>query len=101
MVRLEMLWTVRRNCPEGARFMFNCYKHWVQLLLHCLGTSSPAILINQERITHVEPFLVVLYGITLVTLVEELRASDPGVLTPPNAENSAFDRLDRIGGVKS
>ena len=30
---LAMLWTVRHHWPAGARFMFNCYKHWTQLLL--------------------------------------------------------------------
>ena len=27
--RLAMLWTVRHRWPAGARFAFNCYKHWV------------------------------------------------------------------------
>ena len=26
--RLAMLWTVRHRWPAGARFAFNCYKHW-------------------------------------------------------------------------
>ena len=32
--RLAMLWTVRHRWPVGARFAFNCYRHWAQLLLH-------------------------------------------------------------------
>ena len=28
-----MLWTVQHRWPEGARFAFNCYWHWAQLLL--------------------------------------------------------------------
>ena len=35
--RLEMLWTVRHRWPAGARFAFNCYKHWAQLLLRQPG----------------------------------------------------------------
>ena len=31
--RLEMLWKVRHRWPAGARFVFNCYRHLVQLLL--------------------------------------------------------------------
>ena len=31
--RLAMLWTVRHRWPAGAKFAFNCYKHWAQLLL--------------------------------------------------------------------
>ena len=30
--RLAMLWTVRHRWPAGARFAFNCYRHWAQLL---------------------------------------------------------------------
>ena len=34
---LAMLWTVRHRWPVGARFSFNCYRHWAQLLLHQPG----------------------------------------------------------------
>ena len=30
---LKMLWNVRQHWPAGARFPFNCYMYWVQLLL--------------------------------------------------------------------
>ena len=36
-----------------------------------------------------------LYGITLVPLAEELRAVDPGVLSPFYADDAAFDGLAR------
>ena len=36
---------------------------------------------------------MVLYGITLVPLAEELRAADPGILSPFYADNAAFDGL--------
>ena len=34
---------------------------------------------------------MVLYGITLVPLAEELRAADPGILSPFYADNATFD----------
>ena len=34
---------------------------------------------------------MVLYGITLAPLVEELRAADPGILSPFYADDAAFD----------
>ena len=43
--RLEMLWTVRHHWLAGARFAFNCYRHWVQLLLRHLGGPPVTILI--------------------------------------------------------
>ena len=36
---------------------------------------------------------MVLYGITLVPLDEELRAADPGLLSPFYADDAAFDGL--------
>ena len=38
---------------------------------------------------------MVLYGITLVPLVEELRAADPWLLSPFYADNTAFNGLER------
>ena len=35
--RLEMLWTVQHLWLAGARFAFNCYKYWAQLLLRQTG----------------------------------------------------------------
>ena len=31
--RLAMMWTVRHRWPAGARFTFNCYRNWAQLLI--------------------------------------------------------------------
>ena len=38
---------------------------------------------------------MVLYGITLVPLAEELRAADPGLLLPFYAGDAAFDGSDQ------
>jgi hypothetical protein len=29
--QMEMLWTIHHEWPSGARFTFNCYKHWMAL----------------------------------------------------------------------
>ena len=42
--RLAMLWTVQHRWPAGARFTFNCYRHWAQLLLLQPGELSVTIL---------------------------------------------------------
>ena len=31
--RLAIMWAMQHRKPAGARFSFNCYKHWVQILL--------------------------------------------------------------------
>ena len=85
-----MLWTVRHCWPAGERFAFNCYRHWAQLLLRQPG-KAPVTILNREGVTQVDPLLMVLYGITLIPLADELRAADPGLLSPYYAHNAAFD----------
>ena len=46
MSRLSMLWTVRHRLPVGERFAFNCYRHWVKLLLRHSREMSVTILIR-------------------------------------------------------
>ena len=43
----------------------------------------------------VDPLSMVLYGITIVPLAEELRAADPGLLSPFYADDAAFDGSER------
>ena len=88
--RLAMLWTVRHHWLAGARFAYNCYNHWAQLLLLHPGETQVKIL-SREGVTQVYPLLMVLYGITLAPLVEELRAADPGLLSTFYADDAVFD----------
>ena len=92
--RLAMLWTVRHRWPAGARFAFNCYKHWAQLLLRQPG-EPPVTILSREGVTQGDPLSMVLYGITLVPLTKELRAADTGLLSPFYADDAAFDGLVR------
>ena len=88
--RLEMLWTVQNRWPAGARFAFNCYMHWSQLLLRQMG-DPPVTILSREGATQGNPFSMVMYGITLAPLAEELRAADLGLLSPFYADDTAFD----------
>ena len=87
-----MLWTVWHCWPAGARFAFNCYKHWAQLLLLQPG-EPPVTILSREGVTQYDLLSMVLYRITLVPLAEELRAADPGLLSPFYADEEAFDGL--------
>ena len=92
--RLAMLWNVRHRWPAGARFVFNCYRHWAQLLLRH-PEDPPVTILSREGVTQGEPLSMVLYGITLVPLEEDLRAADPGIISPFYADDLAFDGLGR------
>ena len=48
---------------------------------------------SREEVTQGDPLSMVLYGITLVPLAEELIAVDPGFLSPLYADDAAFDSL--------
>ena len=90
MSLLAMLWTVRHRWPVGARFTFNFYWHWAQLLL--LHPGEPLVtILRREGVTQVDPLLMVLYGITLFPLAEELRAADLRLLYPFYMDDAAFD----------
>ena len=72
--------------------MFNCYRHWAQLLLQHPG-DLPVTILSQERVTQGFTLSMVLYRITLVPLAKELRTADPGLLYLSYADDAAFDSL--------
>ena len=86
-----MLWTVQHRWPAGARFAFNCYRHWAQILLHHRGGGAPVTILSREGVTQGDPLLVVLYGTTLVPLAEELIEADTGLLSPFYADDAVFE----------
>ena len=88
--RLTMLWTVRHRWPAGTRLAFNFYRHWAQLLFSDPG-APPVTIFSRECVTQGDPLSMLLYGITLVPLAEELRAADSGLLSPFYADYVAFD----------
>ena len=94
MIRLAMLWNVRHCWPAGVTFAFNCYRYLAQLLLRQSGEPPVTILII-EGVTQGEPFSMVLYSIILFPLAKELRAAEPGLLSPFYADDVAYD--DSLG----
>ena len=81
---------MRHRWPVGVRFAFNFYMHWAQLLLR--QPEEPAVKsLSREGVTQGDPLSIVLYGITLVPLTEELRAADMGLLYPFYEDDAAFD----------
>ena len=66
----------------------------MQLLL-CQPGETPVTILSQEGVNQGDPLLIVLYGMTLIPLAEELIAADPGLLSPFYADDSDFDGLTR------
>ena len=84
-----MLWMVQHLWTEGERFDFNCYKHWAKLLFRRTG-EDPVIILSREGVSKGYPLSMVLYGITLVTLAEELHTAALDFLEPFYVENATF-----------
>ncbi len=71
--RIEMLWAVRHEWPSGARFVFNCYKHWAVLVLR--GNDGHAVFIfSKEGVTQGDPLSMFAYGIGIMSLIHQLKA---------------------------
>ena len=68
---LAMLCTVQHRWSAGARFAFNYYRHWAQILFRQTGEPSLTIL-SREGVTQGDPISMVLYGITLDPLAKEV-----------------------------
>ena len=74
--------------------MFNCYMHWAKLLLFQPG-DAPLIILIKEGVMQGDPLSVVLYGINLTPLAEELRDSDPTLLSTFYSDDVEFGGLAR------
>ena len=69
-----MLWTVRHHLPMGERFALSFYKHWVNIPIHRPGKETVKFH-TKEGVTQGDTLSMVLYGITLAPLKEELRVA--------------------------
>ena len=85
---LIMLWTVWHEWPSGARFVFNCYRHWV-LLMCCSSDGTAFILYIQEGVTQGDPLTMVAYGLGVLPLIRPLKALVPVARQPWYANDGA------------
>ena len=73
----------------GARYAFNCYRYAAQLVVRRPRTSGYVIL-SKEGVTQGCPLAMLLYGLALSSLAEELRAEVPGVVQRRYADDAAM-----------
>jgi hypothetical protein len=69
--RTVLLRTVRHEWPSGARFTFNCYKHWTILVIRGNGGTG-VFLSSKEGVTQGDPISMVAYGIGVLPLIRQL-----------------------------
>ena len=87
-----MMWTVRHQWTARARFVLNLNRNLAQLLLRQPGEPAVTIL-SREGVNQGDPLLMVLYGINLIPLVDELIAVDSRLIYPFYADHAVFDGL--------
>ena len=75
--RIAMLWAVWHECPSGAQFTFNWYRHWATLVVRDKGYGSGHFLHSKEGMTQGDPLTMISYGIRVLTLIRELQGSHP------------------------
>lgn len=95
--REVMLWVIRHEWPQGARFVFNCYRHWAILLVR--GTDGTGFfLYSQEGATQGDPLAMVAYGVGILPLIRTLKSNHPTLHQSWYADDaSAIGTLEQIG----
>ena len=97
---LNMLWEVRDCWAHGSRFASDMYRHDAQLIVRSPVGMEPQILVSKEGVTQGCPLGMILYGVSLLGLGDDLLESAPGVLQPWYADNfSVYGRTSEVTWV--
>jgi hypothetical protein len=94
---MGMLWTIRHKWPSGARFTFNCYKHWGTLVLRGKhNRKHDVFLFSKEGVTQGDPLSMFAYGLGILPLICKLKSkftnmNQPWYADDPGAGAEIFD----------
>ena len=98
--RQNMLWEVRHRWARGSRFAFNLYRHDARLMVRGPAGTEPQFLLSKEGVTQGCPLGMILYGVSLLSLAEDLRESQPGLLQPWYADDfSIYGRASQVASL--
>ena len=89
MNRTAMLWTIRREWPRGAKFIFNCYRHWSSLFIRNQDGSA-LCLHSKEGVTQGDPASMVAYGLGTLPLIRALKQAQSSSLHIWYADDASF-----------
>ena len=107
MNREHMLWVIRHEWPQGARFAFNCYRFWATLLVRGKNGQGTTLL-SKEGVTQGDPLAMIAYGIGLLPLIRHQKqfvstlhqswyADDASAAGKLELIRDYFRELERIG----
>ena len=66
--RMWTLWMIRHEWASGPQFVFNCYRHFVILVLHT-GSDLFLTILSKEGVTQDDLLAIVMYGVGLLPLI--------------------------------
>jgi hypothetical protein len=67
-----MLWIARHEWPTAFHFVFNCYPHYALLVVHS-SSEKRFFLYSKVGVTQGDPLSMVLYGLSTLPLIRELK----------------------------
>ena len=82
-----MLWAVQFEWPRGLQFTFNCYCHWVNMVV-CNEDGSGYFLRSKECMTQGYPLAMIAYGIGISSIICNLHTAHPHVTQPWYSEDA-------------
>ena len=92
-----MLWKVRHLWPCGAHLFFSCYCHWSSLFLRN-GNRTASFLHIKEGVIQGVPLAMIVYGIGILPLINNLKQEIPCVTQPWYSDDAGslgtFARLE-------
>jgi Reverse transcriptase (RNA-dependent DNA polymerase) len=105
--RIAMLWVVSHEWPSGARFVFNCYRHYTTMVIRS-NDRTGAFILSKEGVTQGDPLSMVVYVLGLLPLIRQLKQAFPAIKHTWYADDalaassfmrirSFFNCLQRIG----
>ena len=91
-----MLWKIKHLWPSGAWFVFKWYYHWSSLVFRNSNRMA-SFLHNKDDVTHVDPLVMIAYGIIILPLINNFRQEVPDVTQTWYADKAgALDPLRRM-----
>ena len=88
--RIALMWTLFHQWPAGARFVFNCYKHWAQLFLRRINGRGAYTLYSKEGVTQGDPLSMLIYGLGVSPLSKRIREETKLTTQPWYADDAAM-----------
>ena len=106
--RTMMLYVTRYLWPHGARYAYNCYKHWSVVLFHDPTSGIATKIFSATGVVQGCPLSMYLYSLTTVPLIQRLQrefssllhlwyADDGNIAGPFDQIQCFLSRLTNLG----